>query len=74
MRARKLEPPQYRLSPSLSLLLLLLSPHILEILPPADLGTASLLHHDAGELVVLHGPVIEVLLVPVPPLVVTERY
>merc|ERR1712062_386802 len=74
MRARILEPPHYRLSPSLSLLFLLLSPHILEILPPSDLGTASFLHHDAGELVVLHGPVIEVLLIPVAPLVVIENF
>ena len=65
--------PRCQLSPSLPLLLLLLSPHVLQILSPTNLGTASLLHHDAGELVVLHGSVIKVLLVPVAPLVVTER-
>ena len=63
-----------QLSTSFPLLLLLLSPHVLQILSPTNLGTAGLLHHNAGELVVLHGSVIKVLLVPVAPLVVTERY
>ena len=64
--------PDCPLSPSLPLLLLLLSPHVLQILSPTNLGTACLLHHNAGELVVLHGSVIKVLLVSVAPLVVTE--
>ena len=73
MRAWNTRAQHHQLSTSLPLLLLLLSPHVLQILPPTYLGTASLLHHDAGELVVLHGAVIKVLLVPVAPLVVTER-
>ena len=68
--------PGPALSTTLSLLLVLLSPHVLEVLPPPDLGTPGLLHHNACKFIVLHRPVIKLVLVPILPLVITgkEKY
>ena len=53
-----------------SLTLLLLSPDILEVLHSTNLGAPGLLHHDAGEPVVLHGPVIKVCFIAILPLII----
>ena len=61
------------LSTPFPLLVLLLPPHVLEILPPPDLGAPGLLHHNACKFIVLHGPVVKLVLVTVLPLVITEN-
>lgn len=60
-------------SPLLPLHLLLLSPDVLKILLTTNPGTPSLLHHNTRELVVLHGSVVKIILVPVPSLVIAEN-
>merc|ERR1719370_1856171 len=52
-------------------LVLLLPPDVFKIFLPANARTPSLFHHNGGEFVVLHAPVVKVL-VPIFPLVISK--